>query len=506
MIGQLSIVDFVVVLLYLVVTTLMGLWFTGKQRDTKSYFVGDRNVHWLLVLVSIVATETSTVTFLSIPGLAYTEGGNFTFLQLAMGYILGRLVVAWILLPQFFRGEAFTAYQLLRERFDQRVQRVASGLFLVTRSIADGLRLFLTALLLKQFTGWDMSVSILVMAVITIVYTFLGGMQAVIWTDLIQFVIYVLGAVFAGLVILQLLPGGWATYLDFAEQNNKFTLFDFNWNPAKATTFWAGLIGGAFVSMASHGVDQLMVQRYLCSTSVGKARLALVSSGFVVFSQFVLFLMIGVGLHALKNSGVLAVPPGTRNDEVFGIFMIEHLPRGILGFVIAAVLAAAMSTLSSSLNSSATALVTDFYRPLRPNHSEGHYLTVSKVSTILWGVVQMGVAFATLAIGSLQSIIDQVLAVAGFTTGIILGLFILGSLPRPVSPLAALLGMLCGFGVVLTFWLGETFGVEALKLAWPWYAPLGSLTTAGTALLLDRIGIGHGPSSDRGAQPPLDAS
>jgi SSS family transporter len=484
MIGSLSLLDFLIVIAYLVVTTGMGLWFSGAQRDTKSYFVGDRNVHWLLVLVSIVATETSTVTFLSLPGRSFTENGNLTFLQLAIGYILGRIVVAGILLPQFFRGEAFTAYQLLREKFDPRVQRLASGLFLLTRSVADGLRLFLTALLLKQFTGWEMSVSILVMTGITILYTFLGGMQAVIWTDLIQFVIYVLGALFAGVVILQLLPGAWSQLMEFGQSQNKFTMIDLSFTATNATNLWAGVIGGAFVSMASHGVDQLMVQRYLCSTSVGKARLALISSGFVVLVQFVLFLLIGIGLHALLAQGTLRIPKGTANDEVFGIFMVNFLPQGVLGFVIAAVLAAAMSTLSSSLNSSSTALVTDFYRPLKPGRDESHYLKVSKLSTILWGLVQMAVAFATLALQSPRSIIDQVLGIAGFTTGIILGLFLLGIAKRPVSPAAAMGGMLIGFGVVLTFWIGEQS--EAwYRVAWPWYAPIGSLTTVLAAYLFN---------------------
>src|SRR6266511_1497987 len=311
--SELAPLDVAVVVLYLAATTLLGAWFTRRQRDLSTYFVGDRNVGWLLVLVSIVATETSTVTFLSVPGLAFDpKGGNLTFLQLAFGYVIGRAVVAWFLLPQYLRGELFSAYQLLRERFSPGVQRPASGLFLLTRTVADGLRLYLTALLLHQFTGWDMTASVLVMGVVTVIYTYLGGMQAVIWTDLIQFVVYILGAVVAAVVLLQLLPGGVSEFVAAGERAGKFTLFDFTPDPARPYTLWAGVVGGAFFSMASHGADQIMVQRYLCSRSLGQAQTALLLSGVVVLVQFLLFLLIGVGLYALNQSGVLPVEEGTR--------------------------------------------------------------------------------------------------------------------------------------------------------------------------------------------------
>ena len=440
--AELSAVDVVIVVLYLLGTTLLGAWFSRGQRDVKTYFVGDRNVAWPLVLVSIVATETSTVTFLSVPGVAY--GGNLTFLQLAFGYVVGRLIVAWLLLPQYFRGEMFSAYQLLRQHFSPAVQRTASGLFLLTRTIADGLRLYLTALLLQQFTHWDMTVSILVMGGATILYTYLGGMQAVIWTDLIQFVIYILGAIIAGIVLLSLLPGGVTEYVTVGCRAGKFTLLNFSLDFNTPYTFWAGLIGGAFFSMASHGADQLMVQRYLCSRSLGQARTALILSGVVVLVQFLLFLLIGVGLFVLRQDGDNSTwLEGTfgRKDAIFGAFIVNFLPPGIVGLVIAAVLAAAMSTLSSSLNSSANAFVTDFYKPLRPDRPEKDYLRLSRGMTLFWGVAQMGVALGAVLLNSQRSVVDQVLSVAGFTTGIILGLFLLGSLRRPVRPEAALYGL-----------------------------------------------------------------
>jgi SSS family transporter len=500
LLAQLSAIDLGIVVAYVLGTTLLGAWFARRQRDLKTYFVGDRDVSWWLVLASIVATETSTVTFLSAPGLAFNpDGGNLTFLQLTLGYLVGRVVIAWVLLPQYLRGELFSAYQLLRQRFDASVQRAASGLFLGTRTVADGLRLFLTGLLLHQFTEWDVEVAIVVMGVLTVAYTYLGGMQAVIWTDLIQLVVYLLGALVAAFFIVAQMPGGWGDFVAVGAAADKFVLFDLSTDLTRPYTLWAGLIGGAFVSMASHGADQIMVQRYLCSRSLGQARTALVLSGGVVMAQFLLFLLIGVGLYVLYAQGTLDLDmsrPRIR-DEVFGIFIVNHLPVGLVGLVIAAVLAAAMSTLSSSLNSSSSAFVADFYRPLRAGRDEAHYLRVSKLMTLFWGLAQIAVAVTAYRLSRERSIIDQVLAVAGMTTGMVLGLFLLGSLRRPVASRAALAGLVVGFLAVLSVW-------RQTLVAWPWYAPIGTLVTVGVALLLDRLGIGHGPPRDRGAQPGLD--
>jgi SSS family transporter len=488
--------DLAIVVVYILGMTLLGVWFTRAQKDLRTYFVGGRSIGWFMVLVSIVATETSAVTFLSVPGVAYNPGGgNFTFLQLSFGYIIGRCLVAWFLLPQYMHGDLFSGYQVLRERFSPAVQRVASGLFLVTRTIADGLRIFLTALLLSC-VGWSMETAILVVGVITIVYTYLGGMKAVIWTDLIQFVIKIAGAVLAFAFILHLLPGGWEQFLAEGEAAGKFVAFDTRWNPAVAYNLWAGVFGGAVFSMASHGADQLMVQRYLCAKSLGQARLALVLSGFVILVQFLLFLGVGVGMFLLMRAGLFdEAKTAARNDEVFPLFIIHKLPTGVVGILIAAVLAAAMSTLSSSLNSSANALVTDFYRPLRPRHPEGWYVLLSRVMTAVWGVAQMAVAYVAYQSGSTDSVVNRVLAVAGATFGLVLGLFVLGSLRRPVSSGAALVGLVCGAVAVLAVWLpssGLTVECEWLPdvyrkplLAWPWFAPVGTATTVLVALALN---------------------
>jgi SSS family transporter len=498
--SHLSTLDLLVVALYIAGTTLLGAWFARGQRDVRTYFVGDRNVSWWLVLVSIVATETSTVTFLSVPGLSYkSAGGNLTFLQLSFGYIIGRAIIAWFLLPQFMRGELFSAYQVLRERFGPGVQRFASGLFLVTRTIADGLRLFLTALLLQQFTGLSIDVSIVVTAGFTLAYTYLGGMQAVIWTDLIQFIIYVIGAVLAGYFLIGEVPGGIEVIADEARAAGKLKLIEPRLILTEPFTFWAGVIGGAVFTMASHGADQLMVQRYLCSRSLNQARAALVLSGFVVLLQFSLFLLIGIGLHAVVQHGRLDLSSSARPDEVFGAFIVQKMPSGLMGLVIAAVLAAAMSTLSSSLNSSATAFVSDFYRPQWPDRAERHYLGVSRGLTMVFGVAQTGIALITQRLHRDQAIVNQVLAVAGYTTGLVLGLFLLGSLRRRPRSSAALIGLCAGAFAVAGFWIPAQLGHPVV--AWPWFAPIGAGVTALAGLLANLVLSRYGPPDHRIAEP-----
>jgi SSS family transporter len=501
--GRLSPPDIAVVLVYVLGTTALGTWFARRQKSLRTYLVGDRDVAWWLILISIVTTETSAVTFLSVPGLSYAAGGNMTFLQLAFGYVVGRILIAWLLLPMYLRGELFSAYEVLRQRFGPSVQRTASALFLLTRTVADGLRLYLAGLLLHSSTGWDIEPSVLVMAGVTLAYTFFGGMKAVIWTDVIQFILKVGGGAVALAVILAQLPDGGRTFAAVGGGAGKFTVLNFAADWTQPYTFWAGLVGGAFFTMASHGADQMMVQRYLCSRSVGQARAALVLSGFVVLAQFALFLLVGVGLFVRVQTGQMTPPPGTIRDEVFGYFIVHGLPVGLVGLVIAAVLAAAMSTLSGSLNSSASAAVSDFYKPLRPGRDEGHYLRVARGLTVFWGVAQVGVGLVAARLSEDSSVVNKVLAVAGFTTGMVLGLFVLGRFRRPVAPWAALTGLVVGLLAVLAVWLPRQF--DRPGLAWPWYAPIGTGVTVAVALAAQTLGKRHaGSPTDRGEKSVLD--
>lgn len=457
---------------YLAAVVLFGLWVGREQKGAADYMLGDRNLPWWGLLFSIVATETSTVTFLSIPGFAWRH--DLTWIQLAIGFVLGRLLVVAFLLPHYFAGEYFTAYEVLRRRFGGPVGQTASLLFILTRSLADGLRLFLTAIVVQEISGLSLAWSVALVGLTTIVYTFVGGMKAVVWTDVAQFVIYVLGALLALLLLVARLPGGWAELLAVASASGKLRWLDLSPSLANPYTLWAGLVGGTFLTFGSHGADQLMVQRYLCARTQRQAGRALWTSGLVVLLQFALFLLIGVGLFAFYR----AFPPAQafdRPDRVFVRFIVEQLPHGVIGIVAGAIFAAAMSTLSSSLNSSATAAVSDFYRPLlRPTASPAHLLRVTRAFTLLFGLVQVSVALCGPLLA--RTVVEAVLTIAGFTTGITLGVFFLGIFTRRVGQRAAFCGLLLGLALISAV-------AFATPLAWPWYTMVGSLGTFGFGCL-----------------------
>lgn len=467
--------DLIIIVVYMLGTLAVGWWFSRKQRNIRDYFLSDSNVPWWALMGSIVATETSTVTFISVPAFAFAAGaggvgGNFTFLQLVCGYLIGRLIIVALFIPLYFRGELFTVYQVLDQRFGGRVKRTAASLFLVMRSIADGIRLFLTAIVLVALTGWADPVSILIIGVVTIAYTYLGGMAAVIWTDAIQLVVYLVGAVVAAFVLLGKIPGGWNEVMAVGGELHKFKVFDFTFDLSRGYTFWSGVIGGAFLTTATHGTDQLMVQRYLCARSPRQATLALLTSGVVIFAQFVLFLLIGLMLFVFYQK-VAVLPPEVvaKADRVFPHFIVTQLPNGLIGLVVAAIFAAAMSTLSSSLNSLAATAVTDFYRPLfARDKSDRHYLNASRLLTAIWGGVQIVVAMIAIAMKGRG--VDAVLAVASFTNGPILGLFFLSALTRRVGPRGALIGVVTGIASMTFVWL-------QLTVSWQWYVLLGLLFT-----------------------------
>lgn len=494
--------DFVVLAVYLMAIVAFGAYFSKAQRTTRDYFLSGRRLPWWAIMGSVVATETSTVTFISIPGFAYT--GNFTFLQLVMGYLIGRIVVSALLLPGYFRGDVVTVYQLLGTRFGAAVKRLISGVFVVTRTLADGLRLFATGLVLAaailatpqataMVTGWlpgvDPTYAVLVVAVTliglaTIVYTYFGGMTAVIWTDVIQLGVYMSGALLAMTALLAQIPGGWPEVWEVGAAAGRFQIFDFTFSLTRGYTFWSGVIGGAFLTTATHGTDQMMVQRLLCAGSRQDARRALLWSGAIVFVQFAIFLLIGAMLfvyysqHAPGEIASFTRDGRILGDRIFPYFVINHLPAGVVGLVLAAIFAAAMSTLSSSLNSSAAAVVNDFYVPATQEaRGDRHYLSVSRALTLTFGLLQVGIAIVAISFSS--RVVDEVLGIASFTNGIILGVFLLGTLTRVAQP-AAFAGILIGSAVMLTVKLGTA-------VSWQWYVLIGSLTTLAAGALAERF-------------------
>ena len=458
--------DLGILLLYLAGVLAFGTWVGRNARTTDDYMLGGRNLPWWVILFSIVATETSTVTFLSIPGFSFEN--DMTWMQILIGIVIGRFIVVFLLLPSFFKGKMFTAYEVLHRRFGGATARVASAMFIVTRSLADGLRLFLSALVLQEMIGIPLPWAVAMLGVTTIVYTFFGGMRAVLWTDLVQFAVYVSGGVIAFWVLLDRLPGGWSQLVEMGSEAGKLRTFDLALDFSQPYGLWAGIIGGAFLSLVSHGVDQMMVQRYLSARGLPDARRALWMSGFVVAAQFALFLLIGVGLYCFYQLNPPAIP-FERADRVFGRFILEEMPVGLVGVLLGAVFAAAMSTLSSSLNSCATTAVKDLYSPLAGDRATPErQLRMTRLLTIAFGLVQIAVGIGGQWLAA--SVVASVLGIAGLTTGIVLGVFLLGIFGHRVGQRAALVGLV--FGLV-----GMTFVFFGTSLAWPWYAVVGSLGT-----------------------------
>jgi len=474
--------DLIIIFGYLVGIVLFGSWFARKQQTTTDYFLGDRSVPWWAVAFSIVATETSTITFISVPGIAFARGGNFQFLQLVFGYLVGRIVISILFIPSYFRGELLTVYQLLDRRFGTKIKMIAASLFVVMRNIADGIRLLLTAIVLAAvYTSFQPAAnaetivigSVVLLGVAMIIFTYFGGMEAVIWVEVVQLGIYIAGALAAAVILTNSIEGGLSGAIANARQFGKFSLFDFSFDLTRTFTFWAGLIGGCFLTMSTHGTDQYLVQRYLCTDKPRKAATALLTSGAIVLGQFIGFLFIGVLLFSYYHpftepsyaTAASTAFPFSGGDRVFPDFITRHMPTGLSGLVVAAIFAAAMS---SSLNSIAATAVNDLYKPFRSNKPDQHYLKVSHVLTLVWGVVQIGVAL--LVRHQNRSALDQALSIASLINGPVLGVFLVGSFLRRVSEPPALIGMLASMIVMLYIFF-------ATKIAWTWYVFIGSAIT-----------------------------
>jgi SSS family solute:Na+ symporter len=466
-------IDYAVIGAYLLAITAFGSWFARFQKTTRDYFLTGRSVPWWAICFTIVATETSTLSFIGVPAGAYA--GNMTFLQLAFGYVVGRLLVSVLFLPAYFRGELYTSYELLLHRFGPEVKNVAAVIFVITRTLADGIRLFATALVISVVTQVPVTVTVVALGVAMIIYTVRGGVSAVIWTDVVQMFVYIAGAglVFAGL--LHLIPGGWAEVVRTAGPTGHFRMFDFSTDPSRVYTFWAGLFGGVALTLATHGTDQFLVQRLLSARSVRGASAGLILSGLLVLAQFILFLVIGAMLYTFYQHTPLPRPL-TRNDEVLPLFVVTSLPQGVSGFIVAAIVAAA---LSPSINSLAATTVNDFYlKYIRPEADQETQMRVARQATIGWGVAQIVVAFAAQWVT--RSVLDSGLSVLSLAAGPVLGAFLTGVLTTRVRSGAMLGGMAAGTALLAWAWATDAY-------AWTWYALTGAGLTSIVALLLSLV-------------------
>jgi SSS family solute:Na+ symporter len=464
-------VDFLIIALYLAGITLFGLRFRKKQRSLRDYFLAGRDIPWWAISLSIVAAETSTLTIISVPGIAYDT--NFTFLQLVMGYLVGRVVISFVLLPHYFRGDLYTAYELIERRFGRGLRSLTAGLFLLTRAAAEGVRVYAVSIVVSISLGTGEVTSIAIITALTLIYTFEGGLAAVIWTDVVQTAIYVGGTLVGLVTILHLVPGGWAAIHAAAASAGKLQVFDFRWNFWIPYTFWAGVIGGAFLTTASHGTDQLIVQRLLAARGQKQSVTALLSSGVWVFFQFALFLIVGVMLWAYYR-----VPSANfgRADRIYPTFIVSRMPHGISGLLIAAILAAAMSNLSAALNALSSSSIMDFYVRFRPQADERTKMRLSRVATLFWALLLF--ALAVLSLNKVGRVVEVGLQIASIAYGALLGVFLLGVLTRRANQRGAMVGMLFGFGVEVYLWLGT-------RVPWTWWVMIGTVVT---------FGVGYGVS------------
>ncbi len=470
-------IDLVVVIAYIVAITAFGARFRKGQRTLRDYFLGGNRLPWWAITLSIVCAETSILTIISTPGISYRS--NLGFLQLALGYLFARVVVSFLFIPRYFAGELYTAYQLIEHRFGHNLRLFTAGLFLLTRALAEGVRVFAISIVIAIIFKTGVVPSLIIIFILTLLYTLEGGLTAVIWTDVIQLTIYVAGTVMALFVALHTLPGGWAEVVRVAHLGaNKFTVFDFRFNWSQPYLFWTGLVGGIFLNTASHGTDQLIVQQLLAARSRRQSQGALLASGVVVLLQFSLFLVVGVVLYAFYRHFPPA-SPFQRPDQIYPTFVITRLPVGLCGLLTAAILAAGMANLSAALNSLASSSVMDFYKPLaRPGADDRHYLRVSRLATVVWGAV-----IITIALGAQylqRSALELALTVASIPYGSMLGIFLLGVLTRRANSRGALVGALCALAT-----LG--YVMHYTTIAWTWYVAIGTIVTFSVGLFVSAL-------------------
>ena len=472
------IADLAVIVLYLAGITWFGTRFRKDQSTLKDYFLGGRTAPWWAIGFSIVSAETSILTVISTPGMTVMKNGNFGFLQLVLGYLFARIIISTLFLPAYFKGEMYTAYELMTKRFGPRIRKLTAGLFLILRTLAEGVRVWAMSTVISIVLGTGEELSIILIVCLTLVYTFEGGMTAVIWTDVVQMFLYVGGAILSLVVILQQIPGGWTHVVELGREYNKFQIFNFQLTNLLETpyTFWSGVIGGCFLTTASHGTEQLMVQRLLSAKNERESRLALFSSWGVILFQFTLFLIIGVCLFAYHNAPV--VTTAKVADRMYPEFVWAHLPVGVAGLIIAAILAAAMSNLSAALNSLASTTVMDFWKPMaKVQRDDFEYLRLARYITLVWGAILFGVALLARNWGS---VLQAGLSIASILYGSLLGVFLLGLLTKRASETGAMIGMTAGLALMLYIKFGTT-------IAWTWYVLIGTFITFSVGYLMSFV-------------------
>lgn len=438
-------IDLTIIFIFLAGFSLYGIWQSRFNESSEDYFLGGRNLPWPVAMLSIVATETSVLTFISIPGLAYR--GDWFFLQLAIGYILGRILVSLILLPQYFNSGVTSIYEIIGQKFGPDLQKVASGIFLITRILADGVRFLATAVVVQVITGWTLPMAVIMIGVVTLIYTLYGGIRTVVWLDSIQFILYLFGGFASIIIVLNLLDQSLFEAISTLLGEGKLSVFNWQGDLIKEPYYFiSAIVGGVLLSFSSHGVDYMMVQRVLGTKNLSAARKAMVGSGIFVFLQFTVFLMAGSLIYLLMGGVEM------ERDREFTSFIVNYLPIGLKGVLLAGVLSAAMSTLSSSINSLASSTVTDWL-------GGGQTIKKSQWVSLIWGVIL--IAIALLFDESDSAIVIVGLQIASFTYGGLLGLFLLSRMKRSFRSESLIVGLVASFGIV--------FYLNQIGIAWTWF-------------------------------------
>jgi solute:Na+ symporter, SSS family len=499
---HLPVADWTVIVLYLLGVIGLGVWFGKDQRTTRDYFLGSRNVPWWAIGLSIVAAETSALTIIGVPAMAY--GGDLTFLQMVLGYVIARIFLAIVLVPHYFRGEVYSPYQLFANAFGPPARQTAGGFFLLSETLAAGVRVYVACIPVQLLLGLQVLPAIVLFVALSLLYTCIGGVKAVIWTDAVQFGLFLLGGVFALCYIPTLLDGGWAGVWARAGAGGRLhwlnTQFDVLRNAGfgeflrvclgKPFNLWMGVLGGTFVTMSSHGAEQLIVQRVLACRTVADGRKALILSAVVILPLFFIFLLAGAMLWVFYQDHAFRIPlpevkPGSgiqANDFIFPIFMLTEVPPVLRGFLIVAILSAAMSSVSSALTSLASVSTMDFVKPVVRERGETFYLRFSQVSTVVWAAALIGVAYVSREV---TFVLNTAFSLRGLTSGGLLGGLLLAIFWRkgPATPVIA--GMLASLGTMTaiqvlpklawsraawTHWVGG-------EVFWPWYTLIGTAVT-----------------------------
>src|SRR6266508_2035140 len=523
-------IDSTVLLLYFALIIAVGLYMGRKEENLKDFALGGRRMPWWAVLASLIAAETTAATYFGAPGEGFTFR-NYTYLQLALGTILARILVSYIFIKPYYDYKVYSIYEYLTARFGVPTKNAASAVFLVTRVLASGARLYVAAIALalayemirgvqpgQKETLFIYIGSTIAIVILTAIYTTLGGIKAVIWTDFIQASIMIGSALIAVGLLYSKIPGGWN---EVVQRHGSFGISDFfttgldptkhGWDKIKGMfeveyTIFAGLIGSTFITMSTHGTDQDMVQRMLTAPDIRRSRRSLILSGLADIPIVLTFLTIGLLLwvyYKAHPDPTLPKPP----NETFCHFILYQMPVGLRGLLLAGIFATAMGSLSTALNALATSFTRDWYEPyLNPEATDAQSLRAVRWATVWFSVLMIIVASTTAYLVIVHPnvrIIPIVLGIFGYTYGSLLGVFLCGILTRTRgNDRGNIIAMIVGFIVVailsgLPNKIASLFGGKLYMqpgwlpvLAFPWWICFGTIVTFSVAVLF-RTGREH---------------